>query len=438
MGVGDGVRGELIAVGTELLWGDRADTNTLVLSEALASLGIEVSAKTLVGDAENDLARILSDAMARTSLVILTGGMGATHDDVTTRVVAKVAGRRLTLRDEVLADLRDTYRRRGRDVPPSAERQALLPARAEVLPNPVGTAPGFRLTHEGVEIVALPGVPSEMRAIFEASVAPWLAERTGGAPSFPRRTVQTFGLGEGAIDERVENLVRAAECEVGLLASPKGVELRLRAMGKERTRERLDGVVDEIRRRLGDAVYAVDGRTMETVVGDLLSARGWTVAVAESCTGGLVGHRLTEVPGSSRYFFGGWVTYDNRAKTEWLGVDPSLLAAHGAVSEPVAAMMAEGARRTAGCDLALALTGLAGPEGGSPDKPVGTLVVGLASSSGTMTGRWRFYGPRSETKLAFSQYGLDTLRRFLIGAPPLSLDSRPREGEPAQVKGRQG
>ena len=409
------LRAELIAVGTELLWGDRADTNTLALCDALAGLGIGVAAKTLVGDDERDLARVLADAMARASLVILTGGLGATHDDVTTRVVAKVAGRRLTLRDDVLEGIKAAYRRRGREAPPSCERQALLPARAEALPNPVGMAPGFRLTHRGVDVVALPGVPSEMRAMFETAVAPWLAGR-GRAQPIPRRTVKTFGLGEVAVDERVADLSREADCELGVLASPTGVEIRLRAAGKDRSPRRLDAVVDEIRRRLGDAVYAVDERTMEGVVGDLLAARGWTVAVAESCTGGLVGHRLTEVPGSSRYFFGGWVTYDNRAKTDWLGVDPKLLAAHGAVSEPVAAMLADGARRAAGSDVGLALTGIAGPDGGTPDKPVGTLVVGLASAGGTVTSRWRFHGTRSQTKLAFSQYGLDVVRRFVAGA----------------------
>jgi nicotinamide-nucleotide amidase len=405
----------LIAVGTELLWGDRADTNTLALCDALAGLGIEVAAKTLVGDEERDLARVLADAMARASLVILTGGLGATHDDVTTRVVAKVAGRRLTLRDDVLEGIKAAYRRRGRKAPPSCERQALLPARAEALPNSVGTAPGFRLTHRGVDVVALPGVPSEMRAMFETAVAPWLAGR-GRAQPIPRRIVKTFGLGEVAVDERVGDLSHEADCELGVLALPTGVEIRLRAAGKDRSPRRLDAVVDEIRRRLGDAVYAVDERTMEGVVGDLLAARGWTVAVAESCTGGLVGHRLTEVPGSSRYFFGGWVTYDNRAKTAWLGVDPNLLAAHGAVSEPVAAMLADGARRAAGSDVGLALTGIAGPDGGTPDKPVGTLVVGLASAGGTVTSRWRFHGTRSQTKLAFSQYGLDVVRRFVAGA----------------------
>jgi nicotinamide-nucleotide amidase len=175
----------------------------------------------------------------------------------------------------------------------------------------------------------------------------------------------------------------------------------------------LDRVVAEITRRLGDAVYAYDGIAMEAVVGDLLHAKGRTLAVAESCTGGLVGHRLTEVSGSSRYFVGGWVTYANEAKARWLGVDREQLAAHGAVSEPVAAMMAEGARRAAGSDVALALTGIAGPEGGSPEKPVGTLVVGLATAHGTDTIRWRFSGTRSDTKLAFSQFGLNAVRRLL-------------------------
>jgi nicotinamide-nucleotide amidase len=406
------VKAELIAVGTELLWGDRVDTNTVALSEALAACGIEVAAKTVVGDDEESLARALSDAMTRVPLVITTGGLGMTHDDITTRVIARAAGRRLVLREEALVEIRAAYRRRGREAPPASERQALLPVGADALPNPVGTAPGFRVTEGGAHVVALPGVPAEMRAMFEASVAPWLKALGSGAP-IPRRTVHSFGLGELEVDRRLADLLREAPCEIGILASPKGVEIRLRATAKAPSSDELDRLVEEIGRRLGDAVYAHDGAAMEAVVGELLLAKGWTLSVAESCTGGLVGHRLTEVPGSSRYVIGGWVTYANEAKTRWLGVDPGQLAAHGAVSEPVAAMMADGARRSAGSDVALALTGIAGPGGGSPEKPVGTLVVGIAGARGTETLRWRYSGTRADTKLAFSQFGLNALRRFL-------------------------
>lgn len=406
------MKAELIAVGTELLWGDRVETNTVALSDALGARGIEVAAKAVVGDDEESLARAVSDAMTRVPLVIVTGGLGVTHDDITTRVIARVAKRRLVLRDDVLAEIRDAYRRRGRDAPPASERQALLPVGAEALPNPLGLAPGIRLTEGGAHVVALPGVPAEMRAMFDASVVPWLAELGAGAP-IPRRTVHTFGLGELEVDRRLSDLFRDAACETGILASPNGVEIRLRATGTDRAADELDRLVAEITRRLGDAVYAQDGGTMEAVVGELLRARGWTLAVAESCTGGLVGHRLTEVSGSSRYFVGGWVTYANEAKTQWLGVDREQLAAHGAVSEPVAAHMAAAARRAAGSDVALALTGIAGPEGGSPEKPVGTLVVGLATARGTDTIRWRFSGTRSDTKLAFSQFGLNAVRRLL-------------------------
>lgn len=407
---------ELIAVGTELLWGDRVDTNTVALSEALAPLGIQVSAKTVVGDDEATFARALTDAMARASLVIVTGGLGLTHDDITTRVVAKVAGRDLTFREDVLADVRAAYRRRGREATPASERLALLPASAEVLRNPVGIAPGFRLTERDIHVVALPGVPSEMRAMFDTAVAPWLSHLTAGAVPITRRTIHTFGVSESEVDQRLSDLFRDPGCETGMLASPKGVEIRLRVTGGERSVEVLDHLVAAIAQRMADAVYAFDGRAMEAVVGDALLAKGWTLAVAESCTGGLVGHRLTDVPGSSKYFIGGWMTYANEAKMNWLGVDREQLAAHGAVSEPVAALMAEGARRHAGSDVALSLTGIAGPEGGTPEKPVGTLVVALAGPRGTETFRWRFTGSRSDTKLAFSQFGLNVVRRFVLGA----------------------
>lgn len=409
------MKAELIAIGTELLWGDRVETNTVALSDALGACGIEVAAKTVVGDDEESLARAVSDAMTRVPLVILTGGLGITHDDITTRVIARVAKRGLVLREDVLAQIRDAYRRRGRDAPPASERQALFPVGAEALPNPVGIASGIRLTEGGAHVVALPGVPAEMRAMFDASVAPWLTALGAGAP-IPRRTVHTFGLGELEVDRRLSDLLRDAACETGILASPKGVEIRLRAKGNDRADDELNRLVAEIGRRLGDVVYAHDGVPMEAVVGELLRAKGWTLAVAESCTGGLVGHRLTEVSGSSRYFVGGWVTYANEAKTRWLGVDREQLAAHGAVSEPVAAHMANGARRAAGSDVALALTGIAGPEGGSPEKPVGTLVIGLATARGTETIRWRFSGTRADTKLAFSQFGLNAVRRLLASA----------------------
>lgn len=406
----------MIAVGTELLWGDRVETNTVALSDALAAVGVEVAAKTVVGDEERMLARALTDAMARAELVLVTGGLGLTHDDITTRVIAKVTGRPLERRDDLLADIHAAYRRRGREAPPESARQALVPAGAEPLRNPLGTAPGFRVAERGVHVVALPGVPAEMRAMFEVAVAPWLADLVRGAAPIARRTVHTFGLSELEVDRRLADLFRDAQCETGLLASPRGVEVRLRAVDPTRTPDVLNRLVEEIGRRLGDAVYAVDGRSMEAVIGELLSAKGWTLAVAESCTGGLVGHRLTEVPGSSRYFVGGWVTYANEAKTAWLGVDRDRLAAHGAVSEPVAAMMAEGARRYASSHVALALTGIAGPDGGTPDKPVGTVVVGLATDRGTETHRWRYTGTRTDTKLAFSQFGLDVVRRFVARA----------------------
>jgi nicotinamide-nucleotide amidase len=410
---GDRLKAELIAVGTELLWGDRVDTNTVALSERLAAHGVQVWAKTVVGDHEETLARAVADAMARASLVIMTGGLGMTHDDITTRVVAKVTGRTLERREHAWNDVQASYRRRGREAPAASERLAHLPAGAEVLRNTEGIAPGFRLTERGVHVVALPGVPAEMRAMFDAAVAPWLEGLIGPSTRIVRRSVQTFGLRELEVDQRLSDLFRGAPCETGLLASPKGVEVRLRSVGDERAAHTLDALVAEIGRRLGDAVYALDGRSMEAVVGDLLLAKQRTLAVAESCTGGLVGHRLTEVPGSSRYFTGGWVTYANDAKLDWLGVAGDQLAAHGAVSEPVAALMAQGARRRAGSDVALALTGIAGPDGGTPDKPVGTLAVGLATERGTETSQWRFTGSRSDTKLAFSQFGLNMVRRFL-------------------------
>ncbi len=416
MGDGSDLKAELIAVGTELLWGDRVDTNTVALSDALAGLGIQVTAKTVVGDDEDTLARAVTDALTRASLIMLTGGLGLTHDDITTRVIAKVARRDLVQREDVVADIQAAYRRRGREATPASARLAFLPAGAEVLRNPVGIAPGFRLTERDVHVIALPGVPSEMRAMFEAAVAPWLAKLTGGAQPISRRTVHTFGLSEAEVDQRLSDLFRDAKCETGMLASPKGVEIRLRAASRDQAGDIVDEFAAAIGRRLGDAVYALDGRSMEAVVGDLLLAKGWTLAVAESCTGGLVGHRLTDVPGSSRYFVGGWVTYANESKMNWLDVDRAQLSAHGAVSELVAAQMAEGARRHAGSDVGLALTGIAGPGGGTPDKPVGTLVVGLASRRGTETSRWRFSGSRSDTKLAFSQFGLNVVRRFVLGA----------------------
>lgn len=413
---------ETIAIGSELLVGGRTDTNSLFITEALGAIGIEVRFKSIVGDDQSDIAQVVKTACKRARIVILTGGLGPTVDDCTREAVAAVTGFRLARRKEALEGMKIRLAQWGRIPNTRQLRQALIPSGATVLPNPVGSAPGFALLWRGTHLIALPGVPSEMRAMVQQAVIPYVIaylERTHSQcrQSLTRIVFHTWGVPEADVDARLKGLVPTRmPVALGLLASPTGVLVSLTTKGESRLKEgALSSLAEEVRGRLGEWVYAEGHDTMEQVVGRLLRQQCRTVAVAESCTGGLIGQRLTQVPGSSAYVDRVAVCYSNRAKIEMLGVAETLLNEHGAVSRDVAAAMAKGMRERAGVSVALSVTGIAGPGGATETKPIGLVYIGLdGGSDDVMTKECRFHGDRSVIQQRAAQAALDMLRRWLV------------------------
>lgn len=413
---------ETVAVGSELLIGGRSDSNSLRIAEALAALGIAVRFKSIVGDDEADIMTVLTQAVSRAGVVIVTGGLGPTVDDVTREAIAKAAGRRLARRKDALDGMTARLAQWGRVPNKGQLRQALIPSHATVLPNAVGSAPGFWLTWKRATVIALPGVPREMDAMMTASVLPLLAmqlaQRLKTRPRPVTRMVfHTWGLPEADVDARLAGLVSPrVPVDLGLLASPTGVVVSLTTQPQASPpSSTLSALADGVRSRLVEWLYAEGAETMEEVVGRLLTERKLTVATAESCTGGLIGHRLTQVPGSSAYLDRGVICYSNRAKSELLGVAPGLIETHGAVSAEVAAAMARGMQERAGVSAGVSVTGIAGPGGATPIKPVGLVYIGLHADDGqSITREYRFHGDRSVIKQRSSQAALDLLRRWAL------------------------
>ena len=407
---------EIIAVGSELLTPFRTDTNSLWLTDRLNAAGIEVRLKTIVGDDDARLEETVRDAVKRSGVVVLTGGLGPTEDDITRKIAARALGRRLLLDEQVLEEIRAKFMRWGRKMPEINSRQAMVMEGAEVLPNPNGSAPGMYLEHDGRVVVLLPGPPREMKPMFDGRVMPRLLERAGGL-RVVRRVLRVAGLGESAVDERIAPVyTQYKNPQTTILFNNSEIEIHLTAQAKSEAEAELllDGLAGQIEERLGDSIFAFRGEKMEEVVGLRLAVGGFTLATAESCTGGLVAHRLTEVPGSSTYFMEGVVTYSNEAKTRLLGVPPELVEEHGAVSAEVAEAMAAGVKRRAGTDFGLSVTGIAGPGGGTDEKPVGLVYVALADDAHTQHRRLMLPGDRHLIRWRSSQFALDLLRRRLI------------------------
>ena len=394
---------EIVAVGSELLTPHRIDTNSLFLTARLNEIGVVVRKKVVIGDSQDDLAVEVRDALARVDLVVLTGGLGPTADDVTRDVVARVLGRQLHADDAILERIRQRFERRGVPMPDINRRQAMVPHGATVLPNPNGTAPGLWLEADDRIVILLPGPPREMKPMVDAEVLPRLGGRTG-AVRLARRVIKTTGRSESQIEEVAFPIYSrlgepGAQVETTILATPGQIELHLAARGTDDPllARVLDDGVARLRDALGGVVFSLDGRTLEHVVGDALRASGRTIAAAESCTGGLLLGRLTDMPGSSAWVVGGVVAYDNAVKVRDLAVPADLLAAHGAVSEPVAVAMAEGIRAKFLADVGVGITGIAGPDGGTPAKPVGTVVVAVAMGH-TAVRTFMFPGDRESVR----------------------------------------
>lgn len=412
---------ETIAVGSELLVGGRTDSNSIFITEALGAIGIEVRFKTIVGDVQSDIATVLKAASGRAGIVILTGGLGPTVDDCTREAIAEITGARLGRRKDAFEGMKTRLAQWGRTPNKGQMRQALIPSGGIVLLNPVGSAPGFVLMWRGTYIIALPGVPNEMRAMIQQSVIPYLTrlectKRTSRQP-VTRVVFHTWGMPESEVDAKLKGLLtKRVPVALGLLASPTGVLVSLTTeAGRALKKGALTSLADEVRKRLSEWIYAEGQDTMEEVVGRLLSKQGRTLAVAESCTGGLIAYRLTQVPGSSAYLDRAVVCYSNQAKTEMLGVPERLLFQYGAVSREVAAAMAKGMRERTGVSVALSITGIAGPGGATESKPVGLVFIGLDGGGDDVVAReFRFHGDRSVIRQRAAQAALDMLRRWLM------------------------
>jgi nicotinamide-nucleotide amidase len=407
---------EIIAIGSELLTPDRTDTNSLWLTEKLNGIGIEVKLKTIVGDDDARLEETIKDALRRSRVVIMTGGLGPTEDDITRKIAARAMGRRLLLNEKVLETIREKFRHWGRQMPEINSRQAMVMEGAEVLDNPNGSAPGMYIEHEGRAVALLPGPPREMRPMFENFVQARLAAKAGEV-RVARRVLRVSGLGESAVDEKIAPIyTQYKNPQTTILFNKSEIEIHLTAQAKTEAEAELllDGLAGQIEERLGHSIFAFRGETMEQILGLRLSVAGFTLAVAESCTGGLISQRLTEVPGSSAYFMEGVVTYSNDAKIRSLGVDADLIARYGAVSAQVSEAMAEGVRHRADTDFGLSVTGIAGPGGGTEEKPVGLVYIALSDDAHTEHRKIMLPGDRQLIRWRASQAALDLLRRRLI------------------------
>lgn len=416
------MKAEIIAVGSELLTPDRLDTNSLFLTEELNKIGIEVVRKTIVGDNRDLLAEAFRDALNRVPLVISSGGLGPTEDDLTRETVAEMLGRKLRRNDDILRHIESRFRALGREMPQVNVRQAMVPEGAEILGNPRGTAPGLWLEDAGHSIVLLPGPPRELKPLFSEQVLPRLARRSSGLHMF-HREIRITGLGESQVEQRILGIYqRFQDVHTTILAAPGEVQVHLRMWGgdPEHAAKTLDEIVKGFEIALTDRIFSQDGSSLEEVVAEELTLHNATISAAESCTGGLVAQRLTSVAGSSAYFLGGVVCYSNELKTAWANVPAELIQAKGAVSAEVAVALAEGIRRRVGSTFGVGITGIAGPSGGSEEKPVGTVHIALAHAGGVKERGARFPGEREAVRWQASQVALDLVRTHFLynGAQP--------------------
>ena len=406
---------EIIAVGSELLTAERVDTNSLFLTDQLNGLGVEVATKSVIGDHRERLADAVRRAMARSEIVILGGGLGPTEDDLTREAVADALERKLIYHAEIADDLEQRFAQMKRKMAEANKRQAFIIAGAQILPNDRGTAPGQWVEESGRVVILLPGPPHEMKAMFTRQCLPRLSRIV------PRQAIRTVvlrvaGMPESDLDQLIAPVYKQyTNPATTILAAAGDIQIHLRAHGETEADAAalLAEVAAPIELLLGERLYSRNGQPLEQVVGEMLRARNATLAVAESCTGGLLGERITSVPGSSEYFLGGFITYSNRMKMESLGVPEEILAEFGAVSQQTAEAMALGARRRTGSTYALSITGIAGPDGGTEAKPVGTVHIGLADPAGCQVLHRRFIGDRTRIRQFTAQTALDMLRRRL-------------------------
>jgi len=410
------VRAEVISVGTELLLGQIVDTDAAYLSRLLPQFGIDLHYRVTVGDNQARLADAIRTALSRADIVFTIGGLGPTADDLTKETVAEVVGDEMFLHEESAERLKAFFAARGIEMPAANLKQALIPTRGRILANPLGTAPGAAFENDGKVVIVLPGPPREFTEMVDSQVVPYLREFVGETAEVIRsRVLRLAGIGESSAAEKVGDLLDGSNPTVAPLAGAGEVHLRItaKAATASQAEEMIDATDARITAILGNVIFGRDDESLEKVVVRMLIERHLTLATAESCTGGLIGNRITDIPGSSETYQAGFVTYANQAKKEILGVDEQLLSEYGAVSEQVARAMAEGARRVSGVDIAISVTGIAGPTGGTDAKPVGLVWMALAAADETIAFEHRFSGNRMDIKLRASQAALNMLRLHL-------------------------
>ncbi len=408
---------EIITVGNELTTGEVIDTNAGFMADELSGRGFEVTFLTTVGDNEWHIEDALQRSQEHADAIIVSGGLGPTPDDITARSAAKALGHRLVLNKEVLQALRERFAQSGMEMPVANEKQAFFPHQAEIIPNPLGTAPGFFLRHKGKVFFFLPGVPRELKHLLTENVIPLLEKERKDKTFFLCRVLKVFGFTESAIADRLReiDLQEYAATLAYLPRYPENhVKIRVSGSSLDDLQKKLRDLESLIRQKLAGRIFATDYETLEEIVGRLLRSNKATLSVAESCTGGLIAHRLTRIPGSSDYFERGVVVYSNQAKKDICQVPEDLLTTAGAVSAPVAEKMAEGVRRISQTTLGLGVTGIAGPAGGSEEKPVGTVFIALASPEGTRSKKYQFWGDREQVRILSAHTAIDWVRRFFL------------------------
>jgi len=407
---------EILAVGSELLTPFYQDTNSLYLTQRLNDLGLDVSFKTIVGDDRENLLLSFKNILGHADLLLAMGGLGPTTDDITREVLAEALGRELVFRDDICQKIEARFSRRGLTMPAPNKKQAYILQGAEVLENKNGTAPGLWLEEGPTRIVLLPGPPAELKPMFEEHVWPKLAALAKGFTV--RRVLKITGLTESEVETRISSLTpRGQELGLTVLASPGQIEIHLYVFAPKPSdlpAQKIEALEKRISDALGSYIFSTSGEELEEVVGRLLRAQRKTLAVAESCTGGLLSHRLTNVPGSSEYFLEGFIVYGNQGKIRDLNVSEAKIQNYGAVSAEVAREMATEVRQRAGSSFGLAITGIAGPTGGTPEKPVGLVYTALAWAGGVEVIKNIFLGKREQVKFQSSQKALDILRRRLL------------------------
>lgn len=412
------MKAEIIAVGSELLTPDRVDTNSLFLTARLNQLGIEVTRKTVVGDDLAPLRDAFDGAFQRVDLIIASGGLGPTEDDRTRDAVADLLGRKLAQDPTVMGRIEARFRTLGRPMSAVNARQAMVPEGATVLNNDRGTAPGLWLESRGRIVILLPGPPHELKAMFAAQVESRIARLSTGV-RLVARELRVAGMGESDVDQRIAPIyTRHSDVQTTILTAPGEIQIHLRMWTTDApaAEQQLQGIQESIVLTLGEAVFTTAGESMEEVVARELTMRHATIATAESCTGGLLAERLTRISGSSAYFLGGVVSYSNTLKSAWVDVPAEIIESRGAVSAEVAVALADGIRRRTGATLGVGITGVAGPTGGSPEKPVGTVHVAIADASGSKERGVLYPGERDRIRWQASQTALDLVRRYFLYA----------------------